>query len=199
MVLEYRMPITDQNLRSVRWGKSYLWDIRFPVEEAVNPSIYLPPPRPPDMFQNWFPAYTVIEPVFSIKSYSINTSIVDFSIPLRTSYSGLTISFYDTVWDLCRNWLWAWTQHMFSANTEQQYLPQGGLATRTLAECVRYVDVMRLTEYGSIAWARRYLVYPNDDMNANLNSESGAMDYTATFNVVGGMFSLSVPGDSGVY
>ena len=192
--LEHFMPITDQDLRNVRWGKSYLWDIRFPAEEAVNPYYYLSPPPPPDQFQDWFPAHSVTEPVFSVKSMPISTAVIDFEIPQRIGYFPLTINFYDTVWDLCRNWLWAWAMHMFSANRGPQYLAQGGLATRTLVECVRYVDIMKLTEYGAVTWAHRYIVYPTGDLFANLNSESGPMDYALQFNVVGGMFSLSVPG-----
>lgn len=191
------MPPTLKDIRNVRWGKSFLWDIRFPNESASGDSSYLIPPPAPAPFNVWFPAHTVQEPIYSISTMPITTAIFDMSIPKSLSYSEMTISFYDTVWDHLRDWLWRWTMYMFSAPVEQiGYIPQGGVAVRTLVECIRPVDIMRLSEYGSVIWARRYLVHPSSSLIASLTSDSSPVDYTASFNVVGGMFTLNVPNDT---
>lgn len=180
------MAISAENIRKVSWGKSYLWEIRFPI--AATP--YASPPDPPELFTKWFPAYSMQEPVFNVAQHPVRTAIFDFSIPKSVAYSDLTVSFYDTEWDLLRDWLWSWVMHMFSNDAGGQ----GGLRTRPLVECVRMVDIEKLNDQHTIVSSRSYWVYPSGQMMTFLNSDSGPMDYTITFTIVGGMFTLNTPG-----
>lgn len=182
------MAICAQAVRNLYWGKSYLWDMRFPDDGSYS-SLYERPPNPPFLFSDWFPAYTVQEPVYNVAIHPIRTAVFDFSIPKSIGYSDLTVSFYDTEWGLLKDWLWLWVQHMFSMTLGGQ----GGLATRTLVECVRPVQILKLTNQRSISAISSYWVFPSGSLISFLNSESGPMDYTATFTIVGGMFTNNVP------
>lgn len=191
------MQVQLVDLRQVRWGKSYLWDLYFPPGPAYDGS-FPSPPDPPKEFQEWFPAYAVQEPIFQIATQPITLPHVEFQIPKSVSYGELQISFYDDVFEHLREWLWEWCMWMFSTSITPpggdvpvtDVIPQGGVATRTLAECIRPVVVERYDEKKISPIRRReYFVFPSNSLLANLNSESGLMDYTATFVVVSGMFT----------
>lgn len=190
------MNVTLSSLRSVRWGKSYLWDIQFPAGPSFAGG-YAYPPDPPILFQDWFPAHNVQEPVFSVNSFGISLPVFDFQIPKGISSGSLTISFYDDIFENLREWLWSWVMWMFTAdpNPKTGIFGQGGTAVRTLAECVRPVIISRYTERNdqNPSMVRQYYVYPSDTMISNLTSESAPVDYTVNFVVVSGMFTVNLP------
>lgn len=146
------------------------------------------PPQPPSIFGLWFPAHSVQEPVFSVATHPIRTAIFDFNIPKSVAYSDITISFYDTEFDLLKEWLWEWVMHMFS----RVYGGQGGLSTRTLVECLRPLEIAKLNNQRNVSYTKYYWVYPSGQLIAFLNSDSGPKDYTLTFSIVGGMFTRGI-------
>ncbi len=149
-------------LRTVEWGRSYLWDIRFP--DAPAP------------FNNWFPAVDVEENTATLNSQEFNAAWTTFRIPYNTSSFDLRITFMDDVNHTLRLWIEKWIN---------EEILSGGKGTKPIAEITKPVEITKLSLDKEVIDLKRYLVYPEGGIYFTGNSNADALVYSVTFIIAG--------------
>ena len=154
-----------EQIRSVEWGRSFLWDVRF-----VQPDV------PPDPFDTWFPAIDIEEHVGVIESHTIEAYNTSIKIPRKTGPKELRLTFLDDVNHTLFNWLDEWIN---------EKILNDGLNVAPLSEAVRKIHVSKLdTKRREIAQSI-YLVYPDNPLLFTGNSSSDLLSYSIGFQIVG--------------
>lgn len=151
-----------EQIRSVEWGKKYLWDVKF--QGAPTP------------FTDWFPAVDVDEGVASLNSYSFNSQMSTHKVPMGSSLKEVKLTFYDDESQTLINWIRDWI------NIE---ILNNGEFVSTLDKCVKLLQVTKLTSQRTILQTASYHVYPEIDLAFNGSSHSDAQLYTVPFIVAG--------------
>lgn len=171
-----------EQLRSVSWGASYLWDLRFPDEGSL-----------PDPFKKWFPAQSVEEPLGDITSFDFDLFNGTYAVPKGFQKKELTVTFYDNSNHDLERWFEFWMNTI--AAPDQKY-------TATLEESVKQLDISRLSLSGGPVTknsytqtdrqspgdvvTRSYWVYPNGTFSFSGDSEPNNLKtFNISFNVVG--------------
>lgn len=197
------------DIRKIEWGKSFYWDLYFPsnLEWGIEDTTTVPP-EPPEIFRKWFPANNVTEPVFSTVNKTIDAPFVNFNIPMSIKNADMSISFYETMYHIVREWLWSWCMYMYGIDYEA-YITISRSATvntstgvqgvRPLSECFRPVILHKYNSDHSISVKRDYWVFPSGNLMLQLSSDSNPINETCTFSVISGMFKKSVTGSYQVY
>lgn len=174
-----------EDLRSVRWGASYCWDVRF-----------LGAPRP---FDKWFPASEVTVNVATIKSHTFEAANTSFAFPIGTSAADLNITFYDDEDHTLLNWFTAWMNGVIVAQAESGGTLKESKGTQQLVTSIQEIEVVKLNRQREIAdhgvqfngnmyqisSSSTYKVYPTEAINFKGNSQSGIEQYSVSFQIVG--------------
>jgi len=154
--------ITIDLLRSVEWGKSYLWD--FVIDDKDFPF-------------DWVPAIDIEETSSIIDSEIITGGQTSFKIPKAAGIKEVKLTFIDDinhkVFSYFENWMDVITMK------ENMYIA-------TLEECSKLIQIKRLdndrqkTLKQSVYW-----VYPEGMLTYVANSDSDKLIYSISLVVVG--------------
>lgn len=166
-------------LRAIgNWATTYLWDIRFGDGFVKK----LPCPYP---FNEWFPASSVEEPIFSIETYQINAHVLSTEIPRSTGLRQISIECYDDYNHTLESWLRLWYEDTFD-NLKN---------VKTLYEVVKLLEVQRLSPERQVLHTNRYYVFPKGNLVVSQNSQSTPKKLSVSFGIAGsetvGAFSRS--------
>lgn len=153
-------------LRSVNWGGTWLWDIKF--EDMPAP------------FHDWFPAQDIEENVYSLESRQIEGYNSTYKIPKSTTVFDLKITFIDDELNTALRWLTVWVNSVILG---------GGTYVRPLDEVVRQVTIMKLTPDKVPVQTVSYYVYPEGAIYFHGTSDSGVPQYSVDF-VIAGLGSI---------
>src|SRR5690606_27617885 len=85
-----------QQLRTIEWGKNYLWAVRF-IE-----------PKPPSPFNDFFPASSIELPQAVLDTFGFNLDQSTYKIPKNTSAKDISITFYDDDKSVLSRWIEEW-------------------------------------------------------------------------------------------
>jgi hypothetical protein len=157
-------------LRTIEWGKEYLWDIQFPSA--------------PSPFNNWFPASNVEFPTATLKSKTFTGALSEYSIPIGTGEHKITITFLDDINHTLLDWLTAWI------NTTVVNI-EGHAYVKTLDEAKNKVFIARLgndrnaLSVGGVAYIEGFWVYPEGSPVFKGGSDSKPFTYSQDFVIIG--------------
>ena len=149
-------------IRSIEWSRSYLWDIRFP--DAPSP------------FNEWFPAVDIEENTSILNSQEFNAGWTTFKIPYNTTLFDFKITFIDDVNHTLKSWLDNWIN--------KEILSEGK-GTKPIKEIVKPVEVIKYNINKEVQSMNRYLVYPEGGIYFNGSSEAEVLTYSVTFIITG--------------
>lgn len=155
-------------MRSLQWGATYLWDVMF-----IDPLKKIPVP-----FDDWFPATNVDDVSSDLESKTFESAQDTFRIPAQAKQKTIKITFVDTedhlLFTFFENWI-------------GQAIFDDGNSVATVAEIVKLVQLVKLdsTKQRQDELTKTYWVYPEGSLTFAGNSETGVPTYTVTLVKVG--------------
>jgi hypothetical protein len=167
---------TINKIRSVEYGLTYLWNIRF-----TNPT-------PPSPFSDFFPATTMDEDIFSLESYMFEASHGLYKVPLkRGATKEIQLNFYDDVNNTLLNWFDEWV------NGDDGIFDRNGSRVKPLEECVRQVQVVRQNaNREDVGNPRTYWVYPEGKLPYQGDNDANVRSYPLTLVICGSIGNTSI-------
>jgi len=157
------MRLNIEKLRTVEWGRTYLWEVRFSGKDG-----------PSAPFNDWFPAVHVQEELATINTMQIQAGTNTYEIPQSTTLKDVTIDFLDDVNLTLAKWLADWINSMI-VNGRVQFLES----------CVRTLIVQKLNLNRDPIQTSSYRVFPSTSFYFDGNSESATPQYSCKFIVAG--------------
>lgn len=165
--------IDKSQLRTIDWGKTYLWEVVFP--DAPQP------------FNKWFPASDIEEPQWNLETETKSIGFTSVELPIGTSSKDVKITFYDSQKFAIHDWLRKWVESEILNNG--QYI--GYLST-----IGKQLFVRKYLEDGTLIKVSSYIVYPKGSQFWNGTSDSQALTGMAEFVIISGFWDIPVTGDS---
>jgi len=178
-------------LRSVEWGRKYLWAVKFLDTTATLP----------DPFKEFFPASNVEFPVGSLDSFSFDLAQSSYKIPQRSQIRQMSITFFDSVDGALLKWFKDWIhidilnfgefvscindEHLISEDSGKGRDRDSFGKQRKVAP-IRTIQVEQLKpdlEPTGLTYILK--VYPEGEINFVGSSASEATTYTVNFVIVG--------------
>lgn len=151
-------------LRSIEWGKSFLWDFRIP--DAPSP------------FNAFFPAIDIEENVANLESFSFEAYNQTFKIPKSRSVKGIEVTYIDDENNTGLSFFTDWmSNQIFFESTNRS-------STATLQEAAKRIQIQKLNTNREPLLLSSYLVYPEGPLTFRGNSESGNRIHQVNFVVV---------------
>jgi hypothetical protein len=180
-------------LRTVEWGRKYLWAVRF-LSSGKGARDIPPPP-----FNDFFPASDVEFPLFSLDSYALDMGQSSYKIPQRSQVRQLSITFFDDVNSTLLKWFRDWVEidilnkgKFVSCLRDDHNLDtiENGLkdsfGNGGVVRPVRVIQVEQLTpQLEPTGLAYNLHIYPEGEINFVGASASEAQTYTVNFVIVG--------------
>lgn len=166
-----------EQIRSVQWGKTYLWDIAFPNENS-NTS-YLDNTtglRDSINIGDWFPAISVEDTTAIIESEAIPLPMSETKIAKNSAIKSIRISFADDIYNTVYNWFDSWMNEIILNNNEY---------VGYLSDYYKKIYIRKLNTNKDVINESVYLVYPEDTLIFLGNSESGLPEYSVNLIKVG--------------
>lgn len=176
----------QSQIRSVQWGMTHLWDIRFGGDVRGGN----PPPAP---FDEWFPAQDVEEPIFQLETLTIEGGNSTFEIPKGTASRELNITFFENEARALAEWFNEWVNFFILGDDAAatfagaSTLGFGIRATHVaeLEQAVRRVDILKLDSRREPVKTSSYLVFPKGQMTDRMTADAGPISYSAPFVIAG--------------
>lgn len=153
-------------MRSVEWDKSYLWDVRFNDPALLGSSFNQ---------QTWFPASDFTENSNTGSSLAIPYYMSTYKFPQAAAPTDITMSIYDDDKGTLYKWLTDWYDAVYDTST----------GTMMLQDAVREMSVLKLNVQRQIVKSTLYYVYPEGAIVCAYSSSSEAKKYELTFSVAG--------------
>lgn len=158
-----------EDVRSVQWGKTYLWDVKF-----IGGGI----PKP---FSDWFPATNVEESDGSINSFQFEGGNTMYKLPQNKTNQDIKLTFVDKdfeqgdeIYNLYE-WMIVW---------RNQTIMKDNGTVGTLSEIVKHIVIAKMNTKKEIVRTSSYWVYPEGEISFTGNSENGVPTYSVTLVVV---------------
>lgn len=149
-------------IRSIEWGKSYLWD--FVIDDKDFPF-------------EWVPAIDVEEISSVVESDSIEGGQTSFKVPKTTGVKEVKITFIDDINHRVYSYFEKWLNTI--TMNDNMYVS-------TLEECSKLVQILRLdNDRKTVVKQSVYWVYPDGTLTFIGNSDSDKLQYQISFVVVG--------------
>lgn len=176
--------LTIDKIRSIDWAKKHLWSVKF-VEPAINDS----------RFGEFFPASDISFPEFTLESYAFSMGQSSYVIPQSSPRRQMSITFYDTKDHYLLNWIKTWVNvdilnnGQFISCLMDRHEPVVKVPTygyETVFPC-RTIQFEKL-DYDLNPIPNTHVtatVYPENEIEFQGSSDSGAIQYTVTFVIVG--------------
>lgn len=177
-------------LRSVEWGRKYLWAVKFLDTTATLP----------DPFKEFFPASDVEFPVGSLDSFSFDLAQSAYKIPQRGQIKQMSITFFDNINGSLLKWFKDWIeidilnfgQYVSCINDDHAIFEYEGGRTADSFGVKRKVAPIRTIQVEQLKpnlepTGLTYIlkVYPEGEINFVGSSASEATTYTVNFVIVG--------------
>jgi hypothetical protein len=163
------------SIRSVEWGRSYLWDCKFGSGVEVSPSSQIKVPKYP--FNTWFPATEVRENLFTLNSKEITGHLSTYKLPQSTSLFTVELTFIDDYKDSLSDWITEWVNKKVLGSDKGYLYP--------LEEVVAPLYIAKLNLDRVPLHTAGYIVYPEGELFYHGQSEGGTHTYQVTFIIVG--------------
>ena len=167
-------------IRSVEWGKKYLWVVDF--ED----------PKPPAPFNAFFPANDITVPFSLLESKLLELPNDGLPFPIRANQRDIRISFYDDQQGTLLKWFSDW-QKLDLLNLGQ-FTSGLGDSHETVAPDsfgkVRSVQPLRQIRFGMLdatkdeVLVKNFWVYPDGEILFSGNQASEAQVFQVTFKIV---------------
>lgn len=153
-------------IRTVEWGSSHLWNVKF----MDGPS--------PD-FSDWFPALDVNENYGTVVNHQFQGTYTNYSMPKESQEFLIQLTWIDNVADDLLNWMEKWINQII-------FVQKGnGLYTEVLYSCSKTLIVEKLTKQRETLSINTYHVVPDGNIDYQGTATSGLKTYSVTFKVVG--------------
>ena len=180
-------------IRTVEWGRRYLWGIKF--LSTTNSTAALPPAP----FDSFFPASDVEFPVSVLDSYSFEYAQSSYKIPKQSSVKQISITFFDDTESKLMRWLKDWVEidllnfgNFVSCLEDDHKISDIRLGAtdsfgndRQIAP-VRTVEIQQLSpSFEPTGLKFLFDIYPEGEINFSGTSASEANTYAINFVVVG--------------
>ena len=168
-------------LRSVEWGKKFLWDIKFtqPSDQPESRGLG-------KTFENFFPATDVEEGIANLESFGWEAFMNTYKVPRKMQQKEVRVTFYDDRDSTLLNWLDDWINKTIF--NDGQFLTP-------LEQCLRLVQIKKLNSRKEVLSDNAYWVFPEGSIIYNGSSSSDPVLYSVQFNIVG-VASKSGAGES---
>jgi len=150
-----------ENVRSVEWGRKYLWDISF------DPTTPAPAP-----FNTWFPAIEVDEDLAKLESHTIEGFLSDYKVPIRSHQKHIKLTLEDDQKNTLSQWFTQWINVT---------ILQSGSAIAALSSSVKLLHLIKLSPLRVTITQADYWVYPEGDIVYNGTSQSGSQQFSVNF------------------
>jgi hypothetical protein len=158
--------ITIEKLRSVEWGRSYLWEVVFPTA---------PPP-----YNEWFPATSVTENLWSVEMRPIELPYTTTEIPGSSSAFGFTLGYQDDANHTLTSWFEQWVNEIM--------LP-GDRPRLYVSEMVRPVMLLKYQPNHELLKTRnsysQYWVLPKGEQNFEGSNQSDGITMNVDMVIMG--------------
>lgn len=173
-------------LRTIEWGKNYLWAIRF-----ISPKC----PKP---FDDFFPAQSIDVGLATIESRNFDQGQTSYKIPKNSNARNISITFYDDDRATLLRWMTEWVEidilndgrYVSCLNDNHSIEKERTVGSEELGNVVwpvREIEFMLLNnDLEEIQGTKRFLsIYPEGDINFAGSSGSEANIFTISFAIVG--------------
>jgi hypothetical protein len=191
-------------LRSVEWGRKYLWSFNFLKLDENIQGLQIPP-KP---FDKFFPCVDIDENESTIEVFNGEAYGTAFQVPLKGAVSTVRVTFIDdnnhTLYNFFNNWM-------------KNDILNGGRYITPLEEAVKAIEIRRVklsslsdyaNEIGSlvgltessdngISATSKYWVFPTGDLVYNGGSTSDTQMYSVNLVVAGAVNSETADGGLG--
>lgn len=154
------MNVTQSDLRTIQWRRSYDWAIRFLAEDT------------PKIFRSWFPATSIRENLWTVDSYDIRAGQSTYKIPKSTKLQDIEITFEEDQAVSITRWLENWVLN-------QIFLDGGGV--QYLSKCCKPLIIARMDSMKQPIFHSTYMVYPEGSDFLSGGSESAGVSKSVTF------------------
>lgn len=154
------------NVRSVEWGRKYLWDVKF--DGAPKP------------FDEWFPAVEIDEELATLQTHSVEGYLSSYDIPLRSGQHNLKVTLEDDEDNVLSQWFADWI------NKEILHLDNPtGSHVSTLSSSVKLFHLIKLNSRRESIQASDYWVFPKGTIVWNGTSQSGSQQFSVNLVISG--------------
>lgn len=158
--MAYYLKTLDQMV-SVNWAKSYLWDCYLP--DAPSP------------FNEWFPAQTADQTLFDIMDKSVTVGAGSFSIPQGLNELDIKLNMLDDNKCSLEKFFTEWRNQMFPSRT----------SVATITEVVKKFYIAKLNNQRQVTHEAGFWVRPTGQFFFQGNSDSGVRIYNVTLKICG--------------
>jgi hypothetical protein len=177
-------------MRSVEWGRKYLWAIKF-----LDTNVELP-----TVFKDYFPASDVEFPVGSLDSFGFDLAQSSYKVPQRSQIKQMSVTFFDDINGSLLKWFRDWIeidilnfgQFISCINDEHHILEEQSGQTTDSFGAERKVSPVRTIQIDQLKpdlepTGLSYIlkIYPEGEINFTGASASEATTYTVNFVIVG--------------
>lgn len=164
------MPVSIDTVRSVQFGRTFDWELKFDTKSGLT--------KP---FDTWFPASEVDYGITDIEWQSFDTASGTINVPKGKSETSVRITFYDDYKGTIEKWLTNWINSI--ASFSKGVLP--------LDECYKKVFINRLNPapdsrgYKQVLDSKILLISPDGTLTDNKNQNSQAKSFSLDFKILG--------------
>ena len=151
-----------EDLRSVEWGNSLLWDIIIPDLSGTN----------------WIPAYEVVEERGTIISHSFDIAGTQVQVPIGSNVRTIKVSFYDTADHKIFSFLDDWYNLVLN---DGKFVAVLDSATKQLKVSRKEIRGRQVIDSST----QTYWVYPDGPLEYRGDSDPKVPVYDVTFVVAG--------------
>jgi len=175
------MAITLDNLKSVKWARTNLWEIQF--ISSNGPSV-------PAQFSSWFPASNVKQNLWTLNHETFNIGNTTVSIPLNTTEFTVEVTFFDDVTLSVHNWMTDWVNNTILKSYGTQTLDKVGNTIN-----IKKLSPDRRTPVSELS----FLVYPRGSFEWTGDSEPAPLTNSVEFAIIGPGVQSRIDGVSSAF
>ena len=162
---------SKSQIRRIEWGAKHLWDLQFSD------------PSPPSPFNEWFPAVTVSENVYTMENHDVQFYLSNFSLPQKTAEFNLSVTYQDDVNLTLLRWFSDWV-NVGILNEEKLVTPLAECARKLTLRYLGY-DLKAATDIDDQPLETTYYVIPDGSANYEGEGDGGGHQYQLELKIVG--------------
>lgn len=151
---------SKQTLLGIEWAKDNKWDVRF-----IDPDL-------PKQFTSFFPAQSVIEPVFDLNEYSFSIGNSQLDVIDGYKAPSLSVTFYDSHNCELEKFFENWVNSKMLGNFKN-VLP--------IESMLKMFEVYRYNNFGKKVWSTLYKICPRGTLKRDHTSSAGFVIFTVEF------------------
>ena len=156
-----------QQIREIPWGENHLWDVK--IDGAPAP------------FDEWFPAVSVSENVYTIENHQFQFYLNSYSVPKNTAEFTLSLTYQDDENLTLLNWFSDWVNDTILGGDTGLVAPLEHAAKRVQFVKLRHANGDKALAGPIVS----YLVIPDGSGNYEGESSTGPLQYTMDLIITG--------------